>query len=345
MTELRLGSARFRFVQREFRHSVLGLSSVPVEAWVDCLADALALIGKQKDARRFADLQQITAAQNPELLAWLQKRPLNALALQTVWPRLLSVVSWLQNHHHPGVYLRQVDIQGVDSKFIETHRSVLAELFDLALPLEAIDAGYSGLSQFCRRYGFKDKPMRIRFRLLDQKLAFWPGVGEAVDQDMGVTKAMFEKLALPLQRVFFTENEVNFLAFPPVTGGLVIFGSGYGFEVLGGVQWLRQHPVHYWGDIDTHGFAILDQLRVHLPHAQSFLMDEPTLLAHELHWAEEPKPERRDLPRLTLEEQVVYNSLRDNRIRPGLRLEQERIGFGWVQQALAALPGLALPHD
>lgn len=342
MADLRQGSARLRFVQREFRHSVLGQNSVPVEAWVDSLADALALIGKQKEAQRFAALMQITQAQNPKLLPWLQKRPLNVLAFEAVWPRLLAVVSWLQNHHRPGIYLRQVDIQGVDSKFIESHRGVLAELFDLALPPEAVDERYSGLSQFCRRYGFKDKPLRIRFRLLDASLALLPGMA---DQDIGVTQTLFEQLDLPVSRVFITENEVNFLAFPPVAGSLVIFGSGYGFEVLAGALWLQKTQIFYWGDIDTHGFAILDQLRATLPQAASFLMDSKTLLAHESHWGEEPKPESRNLPRLTLDERVVYDSLRDNRIRPGLRLEQERIAFGWVHQALAALPDVDSPHD
>ncbi len=32
-----------------------------------------------------------------------------------------------------------------------------------------------------------------------------------------------------------------------------------------------------------------------------------------------------------------YDGLRDNRLRRNLRLEQERIGFGWIEAALAAL--------
>ena len=260
----------------------------------------------------------------------------------------MAVVSWLQNNPRPGIYLRQVDIQGVDSKFIESNRSILAELFDLALPPEAIDAltaGYSGSNQFCRRYGFKNKPLRIRFRLLDPALALITLQSGQADQDIGVTQTLFEQLDLPVKRVFITENEVNFLAFPPVAGSLVIFGSGYGFDVLAGALWLQKAQIFYWGDIDTHGFAILDQLRATLPQAASFLMDSKTLLAHEKHWGEEPKTENRNLPRLSLDEQVVYDSLRDERIRAGLRLEQERIAFGWVQQALAALPDVDSPHD
>ena len=96
--------------------------------------------------------------------------------------------------------------------------------------------------------------------------------------------------------------------------------------------------MYYWGDIDTHGFAILDQLRARLPHARSLLMDAATLMAHKSHWGDEPQPESRDLPRLNAAELGVYNTLRDNRLRPRLRLEQERIGFGWVRAALAGLP-------
>lgn len=325
------GAPRYRIVLREFRHRVLGSNAVPDEVWLDTLDDALALIGKQKDAKRFVGLVQLTREQHPALLPWLEKRPLNALALADVWPRLLEVVSWLYAHPRPGIYLRQVDIAGVDSKFIEAYRGVLSELLDLALPAEALEPSASGASQFCRRYGFKDKPLRIRFRLLDPRVALLPS---ACEQDIGVTQAAFERLDLPVSRVFITENEVNFLAFPPLPDSMVIFGAGYGFEVLAGAQWLQQRSIYYWGDIDTHGFAILDQLRAQLPHVQSLLMDRTTLLAHAAQWGEEPQPLLRDLPRLTDEERALFDELRDNRLRARLRLEQERIGFGWLQQAL-----------
>jgi hypothetical protein len=44
-----------------------------------------------------------------------------------------------------------------------------------------------------------------------------------------------------------------------------------------------------------------------------------------------------DLLRLTEEEQTLYNSLRHNSIREGLRLEQEYIRFGWVNKRLQDL--------
>jgi len=331
MTGLAAGAQRLRIVQRGWRHAILGNNSVPSEAWVDTPADALALIGKQKEALRFAALAFLTQNQQPELLPWLARRPLQALALADAWPRLLSVVAWLQAHPRPGIYLRQVDVAGVDSKFIELHRSVLAELFDLALPPEAMDHTATGASGFCRRYGFLDKPLRIRFRWLDTLDARY-------GQDIAITQSAFEQLRAPIHRVFITENEVNFLAFPPVADAMVVFGGGFGgLDRLRAADWLNQCQLHYWGDIDTHGFAMLDQLRAYFPKAQSLLMDERTLLAHAEHWGHEGLAQQRDLPRLTAHERAVYDSLRDNRIRLGLRLEQERIGFGWVCQALAAL--------
>lgn len=330
--DLRHNAVHYRIEERDLRHREVGVQTLPDSVWLDSLETAIALAGKAKDAKRFAALVANTRDHQPALLPWLAKRPLAALTLSAEWPRLLAVVTWLQAHPRPGVYLRQVDIAGVDSKFIEAHRSVLAELLDIALPCEAIEPSAMGAAQFARRYGLLDKPLRIRFRLLDA-----PG---AYGSDISVTQSAFEQLAPQVSHVFITENEVNFLAFPPVAGSMVIFGAGYGFEVLASAPWLHRCAVHYWGDIDTHGFAILDQLRATLPHAQSLLMDRATLLAHADHWGEEPQPLTRNLPRLTAEEGVLFDDLRNNRLRPRLRLEQERVGFGWVQQALACFKSL-----
>lgn len=193
------------------------------------------------------------------------------------------------------MYLRQVDIPGVHSKLIEAHRGVLVELLDIVLPPEIIDPIASGVSQFAKRYGFREKPVRIRFRVLDPEHALLPG---AFVQDITLDAESFALLDPKVSRVFITENEINFLAFPLVKDGLVIFGAGYGFEMLSKAEWLSRCRIHYWGDIDTHGFAILDQLRSQFDHVESFLMDRNTLLAFETLWGEEDKQTLRDLPRV-----------------------------------------------
>lgn len=335
ISELRAAPG-YRITMREFRHRIFGANSVPHEVWIDSLDDALGLIGKRRDAARFDALIQLTRQRQPLLLDWLAKRPLRALELTDEWSRLLDIVAWLKARPHPGIYLRQVDISGVHSKFIEAHRGVLAELADRVLPPESIDLTASGASQFAQRYGFRDKPLRIRFRLLDPAQVPW-AAALGSDPDISLDAASFARLDLGLSRVFITENEINFLAFPPVANSLVIFGAGYGFEMLANIPWLARCPIHYWGDIDTHGFAILDQLRGRFSHVESFLMDRATLLAFEPQWGEEAAQTLRELPRLQPQEQDLYDDLRDNRLRKHLRLEQERIGFSWVTASLLPL--------
>jgi hypothetical protein len=323
-----------RLVMREVRHRVIGQNSLPGEAWVDTLDDALRLVGKARDARAFLALHAVTLRQQPTLLPWLQRQPLRALALAELWPQLLDVVAWLQAHPRPDIYLRQVDLPGIHSKFIEAQRGVLSELLDLTLPADAIDTMASGAAQFARRYGFRDKPLRVRLRFLDPEHSAWVS---GADADYTVSQQAFARLAPDVRHVFITENEINFLAFPPAAGSLVVFGAGYGFEAIARAAWLQQCGLHYWGDIDTHGFAILDQLRARFPHAQSFLMDHDTLLEHQAQWTLEPQPTQRELPRLNEAERRVYDDLRWRRLRDEpLRLEQERIAFGCVERAVIA---------
>lgn len=316
------------------RHRVQGTQQLPASVWMDSLEDALTWLGKRREWKCFMTLVNQTRQTHPVLLPWLEKRPLQALSLADEWPRLLAVVSWLTEHPRPGIYLRQIDLPGVHSKFIEAHRSVLTELLDLALPADAVDAGKTGVGQFTSRYGFLDKPTRIRFRVLGLTQPLLPDLPYP---DMTLDADSFSRLSLDIRRVFITENEINFLSFPCVNDAIVIFGAGYGWEALARSRWLNHCTLYYWGDIDTHGFAILDQLRSHFPHTVSLLMDQATLEAHTAFWGFESKPLHADLSRLTADEQALYDHLRNNRLRAGLRLEQEHIGFGWLSARLAAL--------
>lgn len=320
--------AGFQLEWREFNHRQLGRNRIPVAAILESEADGLALIGKQRDATRFRALTATILGAYPALVPWLTKRPLTVLDHAESWPRLLAVLDWVACHPRSGVYLRQIDAAGIDTKFIERHRGLLGELLDIVLPPESVNAQYTGAGGFEMRYGFKPKPPQIRFRILDPKV-FIQGLS-----DLAVTCGEFAQLALPVKRVFITENEINFLAFPRLPDSLVLFGSGYGFEALAQADWLRHKKIVYWGDIDSHGFAILDQLRSHFPSTRSLLMDRETLLEHRAFWGREDSPATRNLNRLQPEEAALYDDLRCNRFAPSLRLEQERIGFAWVEAAL-----------
>ena len=73
ISELR-ATPGYRVNMREFRHRVFGANTVPHEVWVDSLDDALGLIGKRRDAARFAALIDATRQRQPQLLDWLARR-------------------------------------------------------------------------------------------------------------------------------------------------------------------------------------------------------------------------------------------------------------------------------
>ena len=246
---------------------------------------------------------------------------------------LWAAAEWIIDHPSPGLYLRQVDIPGVHSKVLGRHRRLIASLVDRVRP---VGQETSGPHWFERRYAFRTKPALIRFRQLDTRAAPLPGL-----TDVTLTATEFADLdPAGIRRAFVTENEINFLTFPRAPGALVIFGSGNEApELLGGVDWLQRLALAYWGDIDTHGFAILDRFRSRLPGTRSMLMDTQTLLAHRESWGTEPKQVAKDLPSLTDAEAALYGALLSGEHGDRVRLEQEFIGFAHVRRAVAELAG------
>lgn len=317
---------------RDINHRQLGRNRLPATAAVETEEDALRMLGRQAEALRFDRLADATLAMFPALAPWLRRCPMLLLEQAPVWPQVLATLQWFQSHPRPQRYLRQLDIGGVDSKFIETHRGLLGELLDQILPLDAIEQQAVGARNFERRYGLLSKPVQIRFRMLD------PAYYLCGLSDLAVPVAQFSALQPGVRQVFITENEINGLAWPPTTSSMVIFGGGYGIDRLGEIAWLNDKEIIYWGDIDTHGYAILDRLRAYFPHARSILMDAATLERHKSLWGREDDTKRFSghLQRLTEPEREVYEAVRDNLLGPHIRMEQERLGFTWVEQAIRA---------
>ena len=249
------------------------------------------------------------------------------MALEHVhdWERILDCLAWFREHPQSGIYMRQIDVAGVDTKFIEARKVLLSEMLDIVLPSAAIDPTATGVKGFEARYGLRTKSALVRFRILDERLAI------AGLTDLTVPVDQFARLSLGIQRVYIVENEITGLAFPPVSGSIVVLGLGHAVNLLSPAAWLSECEIRYWSDIDTHGFAMLDRLRASFPHARSLLMDRDTLLAHRPMWTTEDAPFVASLERLTPAEAEVYANLRFDRLGRSVRLEQERIPFTWLR--------------
>lgn len=328
--------ASYAVAFKEVAHHKLGRLRVPESIVFESAEDIAACAGESAALVRFAEVAQTLRSREPRLADWLAEQPLRALEVQGALPRLLAVVAYFQAHPRPMRYARELGIPGVDSKFVEENRTLLGAWLDRLLPPQAVDATVRGLADngFERRFGLRcDEPL-IRFRWLDRSFLLEGHIADAT-----VPLSELAAYAPGCERVFVTENRINFLTLPECTGSLAIFGGGYAIERLGSLPWLRERPLYYWGDIDTHGFAILSRLRRHWEHTHSLLMDRDTLLSHQALWSEEPRDRRclHDLDALGDEERALYHDLRSDRLGERVRLEQERIGYSQVLDAVASI--------
>ncbi|GBQ77429.1 hypothetical protein AA14337_0815 [Acetobacter malorum DSM 14337] len=333
-TEMLNAMRHIRLIRHTVKNRVQGTQTIPHKVVIETLEDALALLDKHDTARQILALHALTIEKAPFLLPWLAQNALTAHRHATEWERLLTLAVWMRDNPAPGIYLRQVDLPGIHTKFIERNRTILSQLFQHALPEQSVNRACSGMDQFEPRYGFRTKPLRIRFRVLDAALSPFPTIAHP---DITLDSESFAALSLMGCRIFIVENESCFLAFPYLENALVIFGAGYCWDVLKPAHWLQKCSIYYWGDIDTHGFRILDHLRAILPRTHSFLMDEPTLLAYSAFWDKEPSPVRHPLSRLTPSEQSVFTALQTDLFSQNLRLEQERIHFSDLRKILDSL--------
>lgn len=303
---------RYELITRTVGGRAIGRNELPARAVVSSYQQAWRLLGVAAEVAAF---ERVLAHGDESARDWVLTRPLRAVVVADEWPALLAARDWLETA--AGSYLRQISAPGVDTKLVERHRSTLAAL--LGVP--------KGEAEFLRALGLRDKPSRVRLRCE-------PGFA-GLDQGVSDITWRLEELAglrVSVQRAIVVENEVTFLSAPVPVEGLLIFGAGYRAARLGQVPWLAGVPVDYWGDLDTHGFAILASLRAALPQTRSLLMDEATLLVHRERWGREPSPTSAELTQLTPAEQAVYAGLVGDRWGTRLRLEQERIDWGWAME-------------
>lgn len=299
----------------------LGPQQVPASVQFPSAAAVAAMLGPEM-ARAFnaADARWADrAAAWPDLAEELRRHASWMAELTAAdYARFCAAFDWLAEHPDSGVYIRQLPIAGLDSKWVERHQGAIGQLLACRrgippAPLHVI----AGLRV--------DLPRR-RMLVLDPRLR--AHVGGL--RDISLPMSELAELALPIRVALIVENQQTALAFTDLPGAVVLVGGGFSASEFGQVPWLHRVPVLYWGDIDTAGFAILSGLRSTLPHAVSCLMDERTLLAHKDVWSHDPTQNGAVLTNLTEAERLVYQGLLDARWDSALRLEQERIAWDYA---------------
>ena len=211
----------------------------------------------------------------PTVRAWVATHPLRALDVAGQWEQVLAAYRWLDGARGSGRFLREITAPGIDTKFVEQHRAVLGAL--LGVP--------SAAGAFVSALSLRAKPESVRLRFAPGALAMPAALSEATVrvEDLAAARA-------GVRTAVVVENEVTYLSVPVPEAGVVLWWHGFDVQRVAALPWLRAVDVHYWGDLDSHGFAILHQLRACLPQTQSFLMDRRTLPQHRDPWVREPSP-------------------------------------------------------
>ena len=254
---------------------------------------------------------------------------------------LERVLTWFVDHPKSGLYLRQLPIEGVDTKwFTEPRKKVVQRL--LVAIREAKVGAVLGTEPsevlgpdmtFETVCGLKPFPKLIRARLLDevdQKLFY--GLS-----DLSLPLDEWAQLPLYPEIVFISENLQTGLAFEAHPKSVVFFGLGAGVTQLAAIPWVRTARIIYWGDVDTYGLEILAHLRSVLPQTESVMMNRQTLEAFRgLAVAENRQASGAHVEHLRENEREVFDALKVGDLAR-LRLEQERIPWPVARETLLAV--------
>lgn len=232
--------------------------------------------------------------------------------------RLLSVFQWLSDHRPVGLFIRELPVEGVDTKWFEKHRGLLEKLFRARF--KDLDWEHKSLEEL---WELKVPESLVCVRGLEQ---FVPAIGKP------------SYLALPSsvlngiepQSVVIFENLQTALSVQLFPGTLILMGMGMAIEILDEIAWMKTVPIYYFGDLDVHGLAILGRVRTHFPQTQSILMDEQALRSWRHLTVRDPNLNVPEPVCLTESEQKLYEALRAKR----MRLEQERIPIAAVNHEL-----------
>lgn len=287
-----------------------GTQGVPTSISFQTELDYLKYIGEEKNTAKFKKCIIDILSSFPELKEWIYKYPIKVI--ENDWESLLKVCKYFKQIPQPGLYIRELPIQ-IHTKFIENNKGILKELLDIIIA-EHINVDEK---QFEKRFNLKyDEPL-VRFRVLDESVSrqLFGGV-----DDISIPISEFQHLSLPIQNIYVVENKINMLTFPIKRDSIVLWGHGFGVDIMKNVEWLKTKKIYYWGDLDTQGFQILSEMRTHFEQVESFLMDRNTFDSfYEGDKGTETNVEK-DLC-LTSEESEMFKYLKEN----NLRLEQEKI--------------------
>ncbi|MFN8712460.1 MAG: Wadjet anti-phage system protein JetD domain-containing protein [Bacteroidota bacterium] len=290
-----------------------GSHELPERILIETLNDYLHITGKKREWSCFTKNLDLICLEIPNLKEWALSNCKWLVSSDTEWLSMLLVCKYFLVNPRPEMYVRQLPIT-IHTKFIEENTTLLQSLLDFLI---ADHIRNSSTKRIAERYYLKyDEPL-IRIRLLDESLSVIHD-----NLDFSIPLSSFKRLAINCKRVLIAENKMNFLTLPNMPSTIALWsGGGFSLGNMKNITWLNEKEICYWGDIDTHGFLILSQLRSYFSHVTSFLMNKEVLMAYKDDWQTGANTPQENPEHLTAAEAELFRYVKEN----NLRLEQEKI--------------------
>lgn len=156
--------------------------------------------------------------------------------------------------------LRALALAGIDSKFMERHRALVAALLDIRFDGQASQLGLNS---------FLDAADEGEHWLLVVPLS--PGLLPFAQQRVRARE--LRDAPLPTNRILLIENDRCLHLLPTLPDTIAVLGSGLDLAWLR-ADWLLERHLGYWGDMDTWGLRMLARARELQPHLEPLLMDQ-----------------------------------------------------------------------
>jgi hypothetical protein len=316
----------------------IGAQTLPCRISFATAASVARLIGEGPSWQRANGRRELLAHRWPRLAEVGLGTHFDVLAgwKDADFEKLSALLEWFEANPRSGLYLRQLPVHGIDTKWIDLHRrGVVSDLLrrirgyggaSIEQPVEALAADFYELC------GLRRPTSRIRVLLLSPELRRASGGLRDIEAPLEQLQA----LDLAPRRALIVENLETAYALPDFAATVAFVKLGNAVSPASQMPWMTDAQVVYWGDIDTHGFSILAQARKTLGNVTSVLMDEATLRDHADRCVLEPTQTRNaEVSMLTDAEAAVYRGLLEGTWGQSLRLEQERIEWPYGASRLS----------
>lgn len=272
----------------------------------------------QQWTMKINQLTQIHADLLPVLI-----RNLNILAQWTEHDiaKIKVLLLQLQPNIAENLFIRELVIEGIDTKFIEQQQRILTDLLDVIHQGALSEQG--GLLKWlnCR-----DLPKG--WLLIRQLDADFEGM-----EIQKIAANNISQLIVNAENILIIENEQSCYALPKIQNCMAIAGAGKNLSWLTDCTWLNTKKVAYWGDLDSWGLSFLNMAKAQVIHLSTLMMDQETVMQHENAMVHEAISYKKELAFLSADELQLFHDLTHAKYQDN-RLEQERLSNTFVQSRI-----------